>query len=109
MKNIELEEDDKMDGERFSFGAVSPNVAMITDNDEPMDIEEIVGMLNKLDNEVKMLKQALWEAETSYIHERYEYDFEVEQEIEELKKDWDKRYWEEDYEYTKDYREQKKF
>ena len=98
-----------MDGERFSFGAVSPNVAMITDNDEPMDIEEIVGMLNKLDNEVKMLKQALWEAETSYIHERYEYDFEVEQEIEELKKDWDKRYWEEDYEYTKDYREQKKF
>lgn len=36
-----------MSEKRFTFGAVSPNVAMIKDNGEPMDIGEVVGKLNE--------------------------------------------------------------
>ena len=36
-----------MSEKRFTFGAVSPNVAMIKDNGEPMNIGEVVDKLNE--------------------------------------------------------------
>ena len=36
-----------MSEKRFTFGAVSPNFAMIKDNGEPMDTEEVVDKLNE--------------------------------------------------------------
>ena len=44
-----------MNKKRFSFGAVSPNVATIMDNGELMDVGEIVVLLNEQDNKIKQL------------------------------------------------------
>lgn len=41
---------------RFTFGAVSPNVAMIKDNGQGLDIGEIVALLNQLNDENEQLK-----------------------------------------------------
>ena len=56
--------------------------------------EEVVGLLNKLNNENKNLKQALWEAEEEYIHEAYhDNPIRLQDKIMNLKEDWDKEYW----------------
>ena len=44
-----------MNKKRFSFGAVSPNVAMIMDDGEGMDVGEIVVLLNEQDNKIRQL------------------------------------------------------
>ena len=44
---------------RFTFGAVSPNVAMIKDNGQGLDIGEIVDLLNSLSEENEQLRQKL--------------------------------------------------
>jgi len=44
---------------RFTFGAVSPNVAMIKDNGQGLDIGEIVDLLNSLSEENEQLKNEL--------------------------------------------------
>lgn len=46
-----------MNEKRFTFGAVSPNVAMIKDNGEPMDIGEVVDRLNKQQITIQSLKE----------------------------------------------------
>jgi hypothetical protein len=49
--------------------------------------------LNHLYEENINLRKALWEAESDYIYERYEYSFEIEQELNELKKEFERQYW----------------
>ena len=44
---------------RFSFGAVSPNVAMIKDNGEPMDIGEVVDKLNEQESVIDEQNQRI--------------------------------------------------
>lgn len=51
---------------RFTFGAVSPNVAMIKDNGQGLDIGEIVDLLNSLSEENEQLRQEL--AELLAVH-----------------------------------------
>ena len=46
-----------MSEKRFTFGAVSPNVAMIKDNGEPMDIWEVVNCLNEQQATIDKLEQ----------------------------------------------------
>ena len=46
-----------MGEKQFTFGAVSPNVAMIKDNGEPMDIGEVVDCLNEQQTTIKQLKE----------------------------------------------------
>ena len=50
-----------MSEKRFTFGAVSPNFAMIKDNGEPMDTEEVVDKLNEQQATINHLKQDLEE------------------------------------------------
>ena len=46
-----------MSEKRFTFGAVSPNVAMIKNNGEPMDIGEVVDKLNTQQDNIQSLKE----------------------------------------------------
>ena len=48
-----------MSEKRFTFGAVSPNVAMIKDNGEPMNIGEVVDTLNEQQNTIKRLERRI--------------------------------------------------
>lgn len=48
-----------MSEKRFTFGAVSPNVAMIKDNGEPMNIGEVVHKLNEQQDRIKQLEAQL--------------------------------------------------
>ena len=45
-----------MNEKRFSFGAVSPNVATIKEDDNPLDIGEIVRLLNNQDERIRQLE-----------------------------------------------------
>lgn len=45
-----------MNEKRFSFGAVSPNVATIKENGNPLDIGEIVDILNNQDEQIRQLE-----------------------------------------------------
>lgn len=42
---------------RFSFGAVSPNIATIKENGNPVDIGEIVDILNNQDRKIRQLEE----------------------------------------------------
>ena len=46
-----------MSEKRFTFEPVSPNYAMIHDNGEPMDTEEVVDLLNVLSDENRRFKE----------------------------------------------------
>ena len=46
-----------MSKKRFSFGAVSPNVATINENGNPLDIGEIVDILNNQDRKIRQLEE----------------------------------------------------
>ena len=46
-----------MSEKRFGFGAVSPNVAMIKDNGEPMGIGEVVDCLNEQQATISRLEE----------------------------------------------------
>lgn len=72
----------------FSKGGIHDN---ITGND--YEFTDVFDLLNALHEENNNLKQALWEAESDYIHERYEYSFEIEQELDDLKKEFERGYW----------------
>lgn len=48
-----------MSEKRFTFGAVSPNVAMIKDNGEPMNIGEVVHKLNEQQATINELRKKL--------------------------------------------------
>jgi len=52
-----------MSEERFTFGAVSPNVAMIKDNGEPMDIGEVVDCLNEQQATIRKLQDLCGESD----------------------------------------------
>ena len=51
LKRVEM-----MNEKRFSFGAVSPNVATIKENGDPLDIGEIVDILNNQDEKIRQLE-----------------------------------------------------
>ena len=53
-KDIGVIEDEE---KRFTFGPVSPNFAMIKDNGEPMDTEEVVDCLNEQQSTIQSLKE----------------------------------------------------
>ena len=46
-----------MGEKRFSFGAVSPNIATIKENGNPLDIGEIVDILNNQDRKIRQLEE----------------------------------------------------
>ena len=46
-----------MGEKRFSFGAVSPNVATIKEDGNPLDIGEIVDILNNQDEQIRKLEE----------------------------------------------------
>lgn len=46
-----------MSEKRFSFGAVSPNVATIKENGNPLDIGEIVDILNNQEEQIRQLEE----------------------------------------------------
>lgn len=46
-----------MSEKRFSFGAVSPNVATIKEDGNPLDIGEIVDILNNQDGKIRQLEE----------------------------------------------------
>lgn len=56
-------------------------------------MQEFIDYVNEVIKENEKLKKALWEAESDYIHERYEYSFEIEQELDDLKKEFERSYW----------------
>lgn len=46
-----------MSDKQFTFGAVSPNVAMIKDNGEPMNIGEVVDKLNEQQATIERMQE----------------------------------------------------
>jgi len=52
-----------MSEKRFTFGAVSPNVAMIKDNGEPMNIGEVVDLLNEQQATIRKLQDLCGESD----------------------------------------------
>ena len=53
----------------------------------------ILERLNEQDKEIKNLKKALWDAETRYIEEKNEFSIDFEKDMEWLKKDFEREYW----------------
>lgn len=86
-----------MSEKQFTFikDTVAPNIKTpIVFNNETMSIGEVLSKLNKLNNENKNLKQALWEAEEEYLYEAYhDNPIRLQDKIINLKEDWDKEYW----------------
>lgn len=62
------------------------------------DAKGLCFLLNDLHNENQQLRKALWEAEESYIYERYEWSFEIEDAIEDLRKEFQRKYWQDENE-----------
>lgn len=48
-----------MTEKRFTFGPVSPDFAMIKDNGEPMDTEEVVDYLNEQQATIEQQEQSI--------------------------------------------------
>lgn len=46
-----------MSEKRFSFGAVSPNIATIKENGNPLNIGEIVDILNNQNKQIRQLEE----------------------------------------------------
>ena len=76
------------------FGLVDNQTGIQYDETDDAHLNQLCGLLNALHEENNNLKQALWEAETEYIHERY-YDNPIREEesINELKEDFKRGYW----------------
>ena len=55
--------------------------------------KEIVDRLNEQEETINNLKKALWESEMSYIEEKNEYSIDVERDIDWLKKEFEREYW----------------
>lgn len=80
---------------KFDRDTVATNLKTpIVYDEERMSIGEVLSKLNKLNNENKNLKQALWEAEEEYLHEAYhDNPIRLQDKIMNLKEDWNKEYW----------------
>lgn len=63
--------------------------------DSGTNARKVCDLLNEQDKEIKNLKKALWEAETRYIEEKNEFSIDVEKDMEWLKKDFEREYWNE--------------
>ena len=61
-----------MSEKRFTFGPVSPNFAMIKDNGEPMDTEEVVGKLNDQQATIRKLQDLCGESDSENAKLRIE-------------------------------------
>lgn len=82
------------ENKRFELAYEKGNWWAVRDGDITLWKEEVVGLLNKLNNENENLKQALWEAEEEYLHEAYhDNPIRLQDKIINLKEDWDKEYW----------------
>ena len=57
------------------------------------DSDKIVELLNNLYEENNNLKRALWEAEMYYIEERNDFSIDIEKDMEYLKKEFEREYW----------------
>ena len=62
---------------------------------EDLDFAEFMQIANSLAGENENLKKALWDAETRYIEEKNEFSIDVEKDMELLKKEFERRYWNE--------------
>lgn len=82
------------ENKRFELAYEKGNWWAVRDGGITLWKEEVVELLNKLNNENKNLKQALWEAEEEYLHEAYhDNPIRLQDKIMNLKEDWDKEYW----------------
>ena len=61
-----------MSEKRFTFGPVSPNFAMIKDNGEPMDTEEVVDKLNEQQATIRKLQDLCGESDSENAKLRIE-------------------------------------
>lgn len=62
---------------------------------EDLDFAGFMEIANSLAGENENLKKALWDAETRYIEEKNEFSSDVEKDMEWLKKEFERRYWNE--------------
>ena len=76
------------------------DIHRICDNNEEIacadtmgDAEILVDLLNEQEETINNLKKALWESEISYIEEKNEYSIDVERDIDWLKKEFEREYW----------------
>lgn len=60
--------------------------------------ERILDLLNEQEETINNLKKALWESQMSYIEEKNEYSIDVERDIDWLKKEFEREYWNSDAE-----------
>lgn len=81
---------DTINGIYSEAGNVQKENRALKQSDNITDLET---QILKLKEENENLKKALWEAESDYIHERFEYGFEIEQELDDLKKEFERGYW----------------
>ena len=82
-------------GNLKKYGIICKPVVVDNETDKKYILAlDLLDLLNALHEENNNLKQALWEAETEYIHERY-YDNPIrkEESINELKEDFKRGYW----------------
>ena len=82
-------------GNLQKYGIICKPVVVDNETDKKYILAlDLLDLLNALHEENNNLKQALWEAETEYIHERY-YDNPIrkEESINELKEDFKRGYW----------------
>lgn len=70
----------------------------VTGKEFESDFDEIVDLLNEQEETINNLKKALWESKMSYIEEKNEYSIDVERDIDWLKKEFEREYWNGDVE-----------
>ena len=70
-------------------------VAYLSDEERA---NNLCNMLNEQEETINNLKKALWESEMSYIEEKNEYSIDVERDIDWLKKEFEREYWNGDVE-----------
>ena len=62
------------------------------------DAKGLCFLLNDLHNENQQLRKALWEAEESYIYETNDNSIDIEKDMEYLKKEFERKYWQDESE-----------
>lgn len=80
------------------FDGIDKRVVGAKDNGEIISFMDMFDLLNEQEETINNLKKALWESEMSYIEEKNEYSTDVEIDIDWLKKEFEREYWNSDVE-----------
>lgn len=93
-----------MNNKRFSLKAYDGLHCNIYDGEVDIaevhrdDAKGLCFLLNDLHNENQQLRKALWEAEESYIYETNDNSIDIEKDMEYLKKEFERKYWQDESE-----------